>query len=174
MSREPVSPRFLDVFELARMQATVSGRLPVAAMTRLADSLAGSSGELEYTLQGDVDDRGRPAARLSVRGTVQLVCDRCGSAVPFELDCESHYYFVRTEQELSRIPVDDSPDEPLLGSTRFDLYELIEDEAILALPVSPRHDACQPAAELPAATAEGNPERPHPFAALAQLKSRRQ
>lgn len=174
MSREPVSPRYLDVFELARTQATVRGRLPLAAMTRLADSLAGGSGELEYTLKGDLDDRGRPAARLSVSGTVQLVCDRCGSAVPFGLECESHYYFVRTEQELSRIPVDDSPDEPLLGSTRFDLHELIEDEAILALPISPRHDACQPAPEPRAETAEGNPQRPHPFAALAKLKSRRQ
>jgi uncharacterized protein len=169
-----VSPRYLDVFELARTQATVRGQLPLVAMTRLADSLAASSGELEYALRGDVDGRGRPAARLSVRGTVYLACDRCGSTVPFELDCDSQYYFVRSEQDLGRIPVDDSQDEPLLGSTRFDLHELIEDEAILALPISPRHDACQRAPEPPAATAEGNPERPHPFAALAQLKSRRQ
>jgi uncharacterized protein len=174
MTREPVSTRFLDVFELARTQAAVHGRLPLAAMPRLVASLAGSSGDLEYTLQGEVGDRGRPAARLRIRGTVDLVCDRCGHAVPFELAGDSSYYFVRSEQELGRIPVDDSPDEPLLGSTRFDLHELIEDEAILALPISPRHAACQPAAEVPAATVEGNPERPRPFAALAQLKSRRQ
>lgn len=179
MSREPMSSRFVDsrfvdVFELARTQATVRGRLALAGLTRLLASLGGSVGELEYTLQGQVDDRGRPAARLRLRGTVQLVCDRCGGALPFDIDGDSQYYFVRSEQELGRIPVDDSLDEPLLGSTRFDLHELIEDEAILALPISPRHASCQPQAELPAVAAEGNPERPHPFAALAQLKSRRQ
>ena len=81
---------------------------------------------------------------------------------------------MRTEQELARIPDDESEDEPLLGSERFDLHELLEDEAILALPISPRHaDCAAPAPAAPDAGAEAT-GRPHPFASLASLKSRRQ
>jgi uncharacterized protein len=70
--------------------------------------------------------------------------------------------------------VDESEDEPLLGSERFDLYELLEDEAILALPISPRHaDCAAPALATPDMGLDAD-DKPHPFAALAQLKSRRQ
>jgi uncharacterized protein len=174
MTRDPVSPRYVDVFELARTHGALHGQLPIDAMLRLASSLGSREGSLSYELQGDVDDHRRPAARLHFGGTVQLVCDRCGGTVPFRLDGDLRYYFVRTEAELDRIPVDDSPDEPLLGSARFDVHALIEDEAILALPISLRHAACRPAAEAGQTAAEGEPERRHPFAVLAQLKSRRQ
>jgi uncharacterized protein len=40
------------------------------------------------------------------------------------------------------LPIDDAPDEPLLGSRRFDVAALVEEQAILALPISPRHAAC--------------------------------
>ena len=168
------SSRFLDVFELARARSAVCGRVPLSELTRLAASLSGSEGDLAYEVQGQVDGRGRPAARVRLCGTLRLVCDRCGNALPFELDAAAHFYFVHSEQELARIPVEDSPEEPLLGSTRFDLLALIEDEAILALPISPRHLTCEGEAASATAASDEASERPHPFAALAQLRPRRQ
>jgi len=172
------APRFIDVFELARVAATVQGSLPLARMARLRPSLAVSDGDLAFAYRGRTDERGRPAGQLTFRGQVAQTCDRCGAPVVHELAGETHYYFVRTEAELGRIPVDESEEEPLLGSPRFDLCELLEDEAILALPMSPRHEDCEagPAGRAaPAAQPEGHDDaRPHPFAALAQLRSRRQ
>lgn len=168
------SSRFLDVFELARTRGAVGGRVPLGELTRLAASLSSSEGDLVYEVLGQVDDRGRPAAHLRLRGALRLVCDRCGDALPFELDASAQFYFVRSEQELARIPVEDSPEEPLLGSTRFDLLALVEDEAILALPISPRHVTCEGEAASAPASSDAASERPHPFASLAQLKPRRQ
>ncbi|MDZ7652324.1 MAG: YceD family protein [Burkholderiaceae bacterium] len=166
--------RFIDVFELARTAGAVEGVLPVAQMLRLAPSLVRPEGELAFELRGYVDMRGRPGAVLSFRGQAQMTCDRCGAPVTCELTGIARFYFVRTAQELERIPVDESEDEPLLGSARFDLHELLEDEAILALPISPRHADCAAPALAPPDAEVGAADRSHPFAPLAQLKSRRQ
>lgn len=166
--------RYVDVFELARTGASIEGDVPFAQMERMLPSLAKADGALQYVLSGFTDDRGRAAARLAFSGQVEQTCDRCGMAVSLGLEGEAHYYFVRTEQDLARIPVDESLEEPLLGSTRFDLFELLEDEAILALPISPRHDCCSEPAMPALEDVAGDGGQPHPFAALAQLKSRRQ
>lgn len=174
MTDAAATARWVDVFELARQRARVAGAVSVARMTRLAPSLAATGGTIEFIFDGFTDERGRPAAQLAFHGQVQLTCDRCGAPVPQSLEAAARYYFVRTEAELERIPVDESDEEPLLGSARFDLHELLEDEAILALPMSPRHPHCAPAKSSHAGEVGTDPERPHPFAALAQLKSRRQ
>ncbi len=51
----------------------------------------------------------------------------------------------------------------------MDLAAWIEDEAILSLPLVPRHEDCEPT--LPAHSAgHAAPDRPNPFAVLAELK----
>lgn len=174
-SRASRSIEPVDVFELARTGGEVAGRRPLTDMPRAAESLASPGGELVYRLQGFRDARGRPAARLHFEASPALICDRCSGPVELALEGEATYYFVRSEAELARIPVDESEEEPLLGSARFDLGELLEDELILALPISPRHADCAASGltdDAPAAQPE--PERPHPFAALAKLKSGKQ
>jgi uncharacterized protein len=170
-------PLIIDVFELARLGDEAAGALPVANLRRLLPSLASNEGELHFRYRGYLDNQGRPAGTLEFETTVQLVCDRCTNPVALPLISKAQYYFVATEAELARIPVDESDEEPLLGSTRFDLVTLIEDDAILALPMSPRHAACDFAPAVDADGVEGADgaarERPHPFAALAKLKPRR-
>ena len=168
MSAADSMHRYVDVFELARTGGDVAGRAALERLARLQPSLADVAGELAYALRGFVDERGRPAAELDFRGTVHLTCDRCGRPLPFALGGSARYYFVRTEDELARIPVDDTPDEPLLGAARFDLLELVEEEAILGLPISPRHADCE-AGAMPAPALPDDAARPHPFAALARL-----
>ena len=173
---EPDVARFVDVFELARRRGQIDGRIALRALPRLVPALARTDGDLQYSFRGFVDAQGRPAAQLSFSGVVQLVCDRCADAVAQALDGDAQYYFVRSERELERIPVEDSVEEPLLGSPRFDLHELLEDEAILALPAAPRHASCHgaaPTASTDRGTMAAATEPPHPFAALAQLRPRR-
>ena len=68
-------------------------------------------------------------------------------------------------------------DDVLELQRHTDLSELVEDELLLALPLVPRHEDCPeplPMGELgdPEPAADAPPERPHPFAALAQLKKK--
>lgn len=160
-----------DVWDLARRRACIEGELALEDMRRLSGQLADTAGALRYRMSGMIDERGRPAARLEVRGPVQVRCDRCGGAVQMGIDEQARFYFVADEDELGRLPIDDAPDEPLLGSRRFDVGSLVEEQAILALPISPRHDECAGASAATDRGPDGGTQRP--FAALASLKKLR-
>lgn len=173
--------QFIDVFEAARTGLRIEGRRTLAALPRLAPMLTAAAEDLRFDYRGLHDGRGRCAAILRIEAKVPLRCDRCGTPVLLPVSLQSSFYFVQTEAELARIPVDDTDDEPLLGSRRFDLDELVEDELILALPISPRHADCRPTAGGDA-DADGDgavtsldpgEQRRSPFAVLAGLKPRR-
>jgi uncharacterized protein len=65
-----------------------------------------------------------------------------------------------TEERL-----DDDSIDVIVGSTTMDLLALVEDEALLSLPLSPRHEACPEGAQ---ARVDNNLESP--FAILKNLK----
>lgn len=174
MSSFSIAP--VNVFEAARTGRSVQGELPLAAFARLGPTLLGA-GTVRYAFDCARDDRGRPSAQLTFEAVVVLRCDRCNGPVRLPLNGAAWFYFVRTEDELARIPVDESDEEPLIGSERFDLHALIEDELILALPISPKHEDCSLPVDVDGAVAEPAadpaPDRPNPFAKLAQFKPRR-
>ncbi len=162
-----------DVFVFSRTASRREGAVAVAALPRLAASVVRPEGAVAYECEGGVDSQGRPTLRLHLHGTLALRCDRCAEELAWQLDCERVFFFVRSEADLAEIPVDDAPEEPLVGSTHFDLAALIEDEAILQLPISPRHRGCAaPSTGEPVAAGddEGGAQRPHPFAELARLR----
>lgn len=158
-----------DIFSFSRTAARRQGEVAVAALPRLVESVLRPAGTLGYQCAGGVDAQDRPSLRLCLHGTLLLRCDRCGEEVSWPLECELVFYFVRSEAELAAIPVDDSAEEPLLGSAHFDLVPLIEDEVILQLPISPRHPACSPPQREKSFDFE-RAERPRPFAELARLR----
>ena len=90
--------------------------------------------------------------------------------MPLEVD--QMYRFVATE--AIAMAEDDAAEEDLLVLTpQFDLLAVLEDELLMALPLVPMHAMCpvevvMAAGELPAS--EAAPEKPNPFAVLAQLK----
>ncbi len=160
-----------DVWELARCGGEVTGHLPLQQATRLAEALVDTDGQLNYRLTGYIDARNRAAATLQLDGVLRARCDRCAGPVEMHIAEQAAFYFVDDEEQLARLPIDEAPEEPLLGSRRFDVAALVEDQAILALPISPRHDACVLAGqsdETSAAAHEAESRRP--FASLAALK----
>jgi uncharacterized protein len=173
----------IDVFAVARSGAQWEGRLALARMPRLGASLfledpADGAGAVQYHCGGYLDAQGRPALRLALQAVLPLRCDRCTRRLAFVLEAERNFYFVASSAQLAAIPIDDAAEEALLGSAQFDLAGLIEDEAILQLPLSPRHADCAPAVVLgpgnygaqTGATDGPQAGRPRPFAALGALR----
>jgi uncharacterized protein len=158
--------RTVDVFELARDGAGVEGQLEASELPRLSQLLVPPMGTVRFRFEGRIDEMGRSAARLRIEGCLGLSCDRCGSRLEWPLDETSGFFFVDDERELGRVPITVEGDEPLLGSAHFNLQDLVEEQIILALPISPRHPSCEPA------LAADRPEQEarRPFAALAALK----
>lgn len=173
--------KLVDTEQFARDRARCTGRVAVADMARLAPLLASTAGEFEYEFDGELDAHGRQGATLRARGHLTQRCDLCELEVTQSLDVRAKYYFVADATALDELPLEgDDERELLVASRRFDVGQLVEDEAILALPISPRHSACDSAlaakpkgdaADSDGAATDGT-ERPSPFAALAALKGR--
>lgn len=179
MKAREFDPQRLDVQEFARAGAQLSGQWPLASMQRLAASQheqASAEGRhVEWSVTGARVERvgAEPQTWLHLEAStcVALECQRCLGPVDGRVSVERSFRFVPGESQAEELDADS--EEDVLAITRsFDLQELVEDELILALPLVPRHQVCpQPlqapeADELPAST----PERPNPFAVLAQLK----
>ncbi len=173
MPNDPIPRQTVDVFELARTCGGVRGELPVRAAERLAPMLARIDGVLRYRADFMLDDRGRPALRLVWSARLAARCRRCLGPVDVDVGADARFYFVQTEEELNALPIDpEEVDDPLLGSRSFDLDALVEDEAILGLPLAPRHTRCPDDAAPPVGAGE-TPGHTHPFAALARLRARK-
>lgn len=154
----------IDGFEFASAGASRHGVWPLGDFPRLRDVLAADGGEVAYELDGVRDARGRPSLRVRVRGTLQLRCQRCLEAMPFEVQTDETLVLAGTLAEIHAEPADvDSPDRVVAGK-QMPVRDLIEDELILALPYAPRHESCTTRPSPDAAK-----DKPSPFAVLRGL-----
>jgi uncharacterized protein len=176
-------PAPLDVFEFVRRQQSIRGRFSVHHLSRLLDGLpeqplagqAGSeqgAGVVRFEARGLGEVDGKALLELSVHAVLMLECQRCLGPLSHVVDSKAVFDVVRSESALNADDEMDEDDEPerILGSRRFDLLELIEDELILGVPYIPRHDLCPGQSVEPVAAAPDAAERPSPFAVLGKLK----
>ncbi len=158
----------IDAFEFCRTNSTRDGVTPVAEMERFARDCADTSGSITWSATGSTGKLGYPQMRLTVAGTVHLNCQRC--LAPFAYDIDSSTVLVLGEDdakadEIEEI-IDDETIDVIVGTRSMNLMDLIEDEALLALPQVPKHEICPDTALLDAVKSE----KKSPFDALKSLK----
>ncbi len=143
------------------------GAAPVGELARLTDSLYDAGGELKYELTGDRDARQRPRLQLAVDGSLNLRCQRCLGNLAFPVAVRANLLVLTAEAGGETAQIDDLDGIPADAHT--DVWSLVEDEILLAIPLSPRHgeDECSPAAK-----AAGD-HAASPFAVLAKLTQQR-
>ena len=161
----------IDALDFARNAGAQHGKIALSGFERLQDYLADNSGELQYSVTGALNRNGKPVLRVAVQGLIYLQCQRCLEELGHVLDIHTELLLAQSEDELSRLDEDESVD-CVLARPDMDVLALIEDEIILSLPISPRHEQCEcriGEQDSNKKTAIG--ER-SPFAALAALKKR--
>jgi uncharacterized protein len=161
----------IDAFQFCRQQERREGQVAIAELPRLVTDLSGGhTGYLHWALQGGSDRQGRPQVEVAVTGLVQLRCQRCLGPMPF--DIASHSVLVLAHDEASADELDQLLEEEdvevVVGSSAMNFLSVVEDEALLALPLAPRHEQCPQAVDL---LDEEDEERKSPFAALKSLKN---
>ena len=158
MLRQPV----IDGFEFARTGAELRGEWPVADFPRLQDALHSNGGHLRWILRGMPQEHGRPALKLEVEGSLELVCQRCLGALPFPLRIGTSLQLAASQAEIDADPIEASGPERIVAGREMPVHDLIEDELLLALPIAPRHEHCEGRA------ADEAGKRQSPFAGLRQ------
>lgn len=158
---------FIDSLDFARNGQKMSCELPIVEMPRLADVLSNTQGALSYIVQGGVDKQAIPWLGIHVTGLCQLQCQRCLSAMEYEIKLVTRL-LLRDQASLDALEDDEEEFDSVLADKHLDVVSLLEEEILLSLPIAPKHEfgVCQAANSQSAAVDET-----HPFAALAKLKS---
>jgi uncharacterized protein len=157
----------IDSLEFARSGQQLQGAIAVAQLARLTDSLFDTGGNLKFALSGGLDAEHRPRLNLKVEGAINLRCQRCLDSLAYPVEVESSLLVLTGKaggetaefDELDGIPAD----------PHTDVWALVEDEVLLAIPIAPRHAEGQCSAAMKT-TPDGTPS---PFAVLAKLKQQR-
>lgn len=175
MSDDPL-PRVLDFRKAAQREVSVTGMVKPAQLPRLRALLAGDAGTVRVGADFFRDDEGRNRVALRIRAGLRLQCQRCLGDFDSELSSESELAAVADDSQARLLP---ASLEPVIVDGELDLWQLVEEELVLAVPPFPRHadPACLRTltdggmmAEAPPAEA---PARDNPFEVLAQLKQGR-
>ncbi|HZW12770.1 MAG TPA: DUF177 domain-containing protein [Noviherbaspirillum sp.] len=164
-----MNPFVIDAFEFCRLKERREGEIAVTDLPRLAAESVDNAGAVRWSLQGGNDKQGHPQLVLSISGSVRLMCQRC--LTPFAFDIASDSVLILAPDESGADEIDallgDESVEVIVGSRSFDIRQLIEDEALLAIPLSPKHETCP---DQLMADSGGDSEKVSPFAVLKNLK----
>ena len=166
-----MSVRFvIDPLDFVRKAGEHHGKIPLADLARLQDFLYENKGEVIYRINGVLDQNNKPHLHIQVEGELCLSCQRCLGSLKHMLDIKTSLLLVETERELIEADMDGAVDA-VLATIEMDVTDLIEDEIILSLSISSRHDEGECEIHDPKrreVCEEANSE--NPFAALKALK----
>jgi uncharacterized protein len=167
----------LNIPAFAAEGEPLAGTTPLQNLERLAHESSGLQPDSTVNWQARAELRPGAGAdddiwlHLTASTSIALTCQRCLTAVNSPIEVDQWYRFVATE-EIAMAEDDQAEEDLLVLEPQFDLLAVLEDELIMALPVVPMHEACPVAVPMLAGKADAGltPEKPNPFAALAQLK----
>lgn len=181
-------PSRIEPFKWAEQGYNWAGQVPLSRFARIASEAtvpAGQPDTDELMVNVDcrlyMDDYQRVAwLDGTLSATVPMTCQRCLEPVEVPVATQVHLALLTDENQASRL--DEDADFVILSEEQvvhgvddvqtIDLIELLEDELLLSVPISPRHDACENQHQ---PVVEDEPEqikRDNPFEALASLKGK--
>jgi uncharacterized protein len=142
----------IDAFAFCRNGELQAGKLNLVELSRLRAECVSGDGEVEWELAGTTHASGHPALQLSIRASMHLMCQRCLTPFVFQIQSGSTILLATNEKVADEIDasLEDEDVEVVVvekagasaaGKT-FDIMTLIEDEALLAIPLSPKHEVC--------------------------------
>ncbi len=161
-----VLPAAIDPIRLADEGSSLQGTLPVRTMSRLREACRNPDAVVQVNLRFGRDANGR-VMDGTVSACLQLTCQRCLGGLNEEVTARMHVILLRAGESHSALS-DDADFMEVAASVS--LPELVEDELLLALTMTPRH----PQGECRAPGTENADRAPAdggPLSALAGLKA---
>ena len=187
------APPIVDAFDFARRGQVLKGAFSVHRLDRLLEGLPEQPvaeltvlegppavpGIVRYVIEGRRTKDDLSELVVEIQANLVLECQRCLGALILPVNRQTVFQLVRRESDLDdeEIEEDDfGQPEKIVGSPKFNLCDLVEDELILDVPYVPRHDVCPATVDLAAQAEEeaGRDEPLSPFAVLSQLKTKGQ
>jgi uncharacterized protein len=145
---DPAPAPKVDSVAFARRRETAEGRVEIATLARLVSAGVEARGMLGWEVEGFVGrdqlQRQREYLRVQTTFSPWMTCSRCLEPVLVpELHTDTRFRFAASEQQAATEDREAEEEEVIAASPHLDLAALVEDEAILALPMAPVHPACE-------------------------------
>jgi uncharacterized protein len=151
----------IDGLQFARSGGVRAGALAAEVLPRLTESGALPT-NIVFRIEGGRDPSGFSVLRITVTGTLTLICQRCLGEFEWSLATDTTLRLAKSQTEIEL--AEDEVDR-VLASRSMDVVQLVEDEILLAMPMVPRHERCGGDA-----LKQGKSGAVSPFEALAALK----
>jgi len=167
-------PRQIDPRKFAQQGIEVSGSVELATLTRICDVLSSSEGDVHAELVFGISEQRILNVVGRITASLQHICQRCLGPIPVTLSCELQLAIVWDEEKASALPK--SYDPWIVGEGQTDIYQIIEDELLLSLPIVSYHEEeCVPyeyfsSADEGVEEAIAREQQKNPFQVLEQLK----
>ena len=160
-------PLRIEPKRLARTGETIAGQYAIQDMQRLGGLLYDNSGTVIFRLEFNFESKQNiPFIKGCIEAQVNIPCQRCLGGMVFNINNPVYLGVISSRTESPALPEECEPLQ--LDDESIALQELIEDELILALPISAMHETekCK-ATEL--LNELNDKSRSSPFAALDKL-----
>ncbi len=178
MLKSPL-PNTIEPLKLVAKRTCMKGCIELGLLQRLRPELVGESEKnlVDVELVFAKSPDGLATASGFARADMFLVCQRCLNPMAFRVDAVINWVFVSDETLMSQVPA--SSEAILLNEETISLFDLIEDELLLSLPVIPMHQEgeCKEQGYSLVSTNESQhkddvPVKKSPFVVLADFKKK--
>lgn len=160
----------IEPAKFARNGGELSGVVALSAMARLREMLPNDQGQVRYRIRGLVDARNRPALHLEVDAELAVACQRCLGAMRTTVASQRTVVFQSDANEFAPMDDEDESEDIVPEVQQLDVRQLIEEELLLSLPISPRHEEGKCEGDASPARETASEQRESPFAVLGSLR----
>jgi uncharacterized protein len=168
-------PERLDLLAAAEAGRLLQGSLPLTRLERVLPALRSPNGELQVQLELGKDPDGTRFLAGSIRGTVELQCQRCLDSMELPLNLDFRLGMV--QDHAGGRSLHERYEPLVVGSEPMLVADIVSDEVLLALPLVPTHaddGKCQEFVKDYQPPQRAKAKRENPFAMLAELKQKPQ
>ena len=157
-----INDLIINNLEFAQAQQILVGEIDALKCERLAETLVPNSAgaRISFNLTGTAKQLRNPSLQLHLDAQLPVTCQRCLDEMLLNINLDFNYIICNT------LPteIDENDDADWLeAAPDMNLQELIEDEILLAMPISSmhNHDCSKQSMQ--------SGEKPNPFAVLKNL-----
>lgn len=164
-------PKSVDARKLAQREQQLTGILPHAGLERLGAAVESIDGEVHAELAFGRDLQRHLTVDGKLNCSVQLQCQRCLQPMPEQVETEFHWGIVWSEEQGKALPKDLDP--VIQDGDELNLYQVLEDEILLNLPMVAYHEeecVARDRFHYGEDADEADEQRENPFKVLEQLK----
>ncbi len=147
------------------------GILPHGSLGRLSAAVESIDGDVRADLQFGRDLQRHLTVSGKLQCSVQLQCQRCLQPMPEQVEAEFRWGIVWSEEQGKALPKDLDP--VVQDGDELNLYQILEDEILLNLPMVAYHEqecVARDRFQFGADADKADEQRENPFKVLEQLK----